>query len=193
MIKTNRYNEINLEKWEEYKSVCTDTFWNKNIDIFSQLLTRYTKTNDTVLVFGENFNFQNDTSRKIINFDNNKKSITQKKKVQFIIACPNNKPLEAVFDSNIIDILKLASKFLEKKRFLAFICNDAYFNNKLHLYGFEYASRLIQMGLTLKTVIIKETNNLDLKGLSFNLWRYRSLEKGFNVINHEYIFIFEKV
>lgn|GEM_PF-4603575 len=189
-IKTTAYNDINLKKWRDYENVCTNTFWNKDVDAISQLLIRYTKPKDNVLIVGSYINLPDNIDRKIIHLPS---TIEKNKKVQFMIVRPNcEPPFETVFDSNLINALKTDSKFLKKNRFLALICRDTYFDKQVHLYGFEYANKLIQQGLVLRTVIVKELNKKQ-EGRVYDLWRYRALEKGFNLSNHEYIFIFEKV
>ena len=184
MPKTTDYNEIDLEKFQEYKDICTNTFWGKEVDVSSQLLTRYTKSGDTVLNLGFDLNSPFD-NRKIITIDAFKQEM-----VQFIVAQPDHCS-SADFDYKFLEKIKTVSDFLEQNRFLALVSGDWYFNSEIHLYGFKYADSLVQQGLKLKTVIVNEIGKNN-SGVSYNLWKYRALNGGFNIINHRYIFIFQK-
>ena len=49
------------------------------------------------------------------------------------------------------------------------------------------------LGMKLKATIVKDIQgNERAKGRTANLWRYRALAGGFNIFQHEYIFIFQK-
>ena len=185
--KTIGYNDIDLFDSQKYQKVCTNTFWDKNTDVVSQLLTRYTKSGDTVLNLGFDFCIPDNIDRKVITGDN-----SEQKTIHFIITQTDHSISED-FDCKFAEHIKKVVNCLKQNRFLALFSGDRYFDGELHLYGFKYADILIQCGLKLKTIIVNEFNNLNENGRAYKLWKYRALTSGFNIINHRYIFIFEKI
>ena len=193
MTKTTEYNEIDLENFRQYSNVKIDTFWDSTVNVLEQLYVRYTKNSDTIL----EINVKNNSNisvpkRKIISADyNNIESslsiLEPNNKLQLIIAQPEF--LNTDFDYKLVDNLKKVFNYLENNRFFILIAGDLYFHNELHLYGFQYANCLIQHGLQLKSVITLE----NYKPKIIDLWRYRALLGGFNIIKHQYIFVFRKV
>lgn len=63
-MKTVEYNDIDLEKFQEYKHIQTGTVWNSDVNVYSQILDRYTRQNDIVLnLFGlQSTNGENHTT-----------------------------------------------------------------------------------------------------------------------------------
>ena len=85
-------------------------------------------------------------------------------------------------------------EMLEKGRFAALIIGDSYKNSEVHPLGFNCMQRMLNLGLKLKSIIVKDIQgNERAKGKTANLWRYRALAGGFSIFQHEYIFIFQKV
>jgi hypothetical protein len=50
----------------------------------------------------------------------------------------------------------------------------------------------MNLGLKLKSIVVKNYSDTRAKRKSAQLWRYRALKGNFYVFKHEYIFIFEK-
>jgi len=85
-------------------------------------------------------------------------------------------------------------EMLEKGRFAALIIGDSYKNSEVQPLGFNCMQRMLNLGLKLKSIIVKDIQgNERAKGKTANLWRYRALAGGFSIFQHEYIFIFQKV
>lgn len=82
---------------------------------------------------------------------------------------------------------------LEEGRFAALIIGDSYKNSEVQPLGFKCMERMQNLGMKLKATIVKDIQgNERAKGRTANLWRYRALAGGFNIFQHEYIFIFQK-
>ncbi len=95
------------------------------------------------------------------------------------------------------DLFKKVAKngydLLEQNRFAALIIGDKYANSRYISLGFECQRRMEELGFVTKAVIVKNiTGNEKAKGKTANLWRYRALNGGFNIFEHEYIMIFQK-
>lgn len=201
MVKTVEYNEINLEHFSKYPYIRTDNFWDSNINLAEQLITRYTKTNDNMLVLGTDLfdEFKNNSKRNIINIDelikeNNISSIfTSKKKmnIQFILA-RTDYISDDRFNPDFGNQLKALSNILDKNRFFVLIATDLYYDSELHLCGFQYADILVKQGLRLKSTIVRNIYR-NYSNCTNNLWKYRALISGLSQLSYEYIFIFQKV
>lgn len=91
-------------------------------------------------------------------------------------------------------VAKNGYDMLEKGRFAALIIGDSYKNSEVQPLGFECMQRMKDIGFKLKSIIVKDVQgNERAKGKNANLWRYRALQGGFSIFQHEYIFIFQKV
>ena len=90
-------------------------------------------------------------------------------------------------------VAKNGYDMLEKGRFAALIIGDSYKNSEVQPLGFECMAKMMALGFKLKGIIVKDIQgNERAKGKTANLWRYRALAGGFNIFQHEYIFIFQK-
>lgn len=90
-------------------------------------------------------------------------------------------------------VAKNGYDMLEKGRFAALIIGDSYKNSEVQPLGFKCMERMQNLGMKLKATIVKDIQgNERAKGRTANLWRYRALAGGFNIFQHEYIFIFQK-
>ena len=90
-------------------------------------------------------------------------------------------------------VAKNGYDLLEKGRFAALIIGDSYKNSEVQPLGFKCMERMQKLGMKLKATIVKDIQgNERAKGKTANLWRYRALAGGFNIFQHEYIFIFQK-
>ena len=90
-------------------------------------------------------------------------------------------------------VAKNGYDLLEQNRFAALIIGDKYANSRYYSLGFECQKRMEELGFVTKAVIVKNiTGNEKAKGKNANLWRWRALNGGFNIFEHEYIMIFQK-
>ena len=90
-------------------------------------------------------------------------------------------------------VAKNGYDMLEEGRFAALIIGDSYKNSEVQPLGFKCMERMQNLGMKLKATIVKDIQgNERAKGRTANLWRYRALAGGFNIFQHEYIFIFKK-
>ena len=91
-------------------------------------------------------------------------------------------------------VAKNGYDLLEKGRFAALIIGDSYKNSEIQPLGFRCLERMNKLGFVTKAIIVKDIQgNERAKGKTANLWRYRALAGGFNIFNHEYVMIFQKV
>lgn len=91
-------------------------------------------------------------------------------------------------------VAKNGYDLLEKGRFAALIIGDSYKNSEIQPLGFRCMERMNRLGFITKAIIVKDIQgNERAKGKTANLWRYRALAGGFNIFNHEYVMIFQKV
>ena len=86
---------------------------------------------------------------------------------------------------NTIDILK-------KDGYLAIVMGDKYTKGQWIPLGFYCMNEAQKLGLTLKSVIIKDMNGNRAKQNKEGIWRYRALTSDYYIFKHEYIFIFKK-
>ena len=90
-------------------------------------------------------------------------------------------------------VAKNGYDLLEQNRFAALIIGDKYANSRYYSLGFECQKRMEELGFVTKAVIVKNiVGNEKAKGKNANLWRWRALNGGFNIFEHEYIMIFQK-
>ena len=90
-------------------------------------------------------------------------------------------------------VAKNGYDMLEDGRFAALIIGDEYKDGECKLLSFGCEQRMEKLGFKLKAVIVKDIQgNERAKGKTANLWRYRALNGGFFIFQHEYIFIFQK-
>jgi len=190
-----KYNDINMKQWRTYDNIITNSVWNKEVDYIEQICKRYSQSNDLVLdVFTHSDNSKNiieGLNRKYITISKETEiKHVQDKKVQLIIInADDDRIFNNYFQSEeFLSLSKDCIKSLEQDRFLIFITSDYVTGDKYYLSGFECAGTLSQLGLNLRTMAIQET-----KLKAHPVWRYRALQKGFNLITHKYIFIFQKV
>lgn len=116
----------------------------------------------------------------IIKFSNKKEDLSN---------CSTTEEFYDLFEK----VAKNGYDLLEKGRFAALIIGDSYKNREVQPLGFKCMERMQNLGMKLKAVIVKDIQgNERAKGRKAPLWRYRALAGGFNIFQHEYIFIFQK-
>lgn len=90
------------------------------------------------------------------------------------------------------EVLKNTIKILEKGRYLAIVIGDKYSAGEWIPLGFYCMNEAQKLGLTLKSVIIKNMAGNRAKQNKEGIWRYRALSSDYYIFKHEYILIFKK-
>ncbi|MCK4386792.1 MAG: hypothetical protein KAV41_01745 [Candidatus Pacebacteria bacterium] len=147
-------------------------------------------------------------SAKINTFEKVKESLKnhKKKKIQLAILHPpyadiikfsdlkddlsNIKSLKEFLEKFSI-ILKNTIEILEKDRYLVIVMGDKYTAGKWIPLGFYCMNEAQKLGLTLKSVIIKNMEGNRAKQNKEAIWRYRALSSDYYIFKHEYILIFK--
>ena len=80
---------------------------------------------------------------------------------------------------------------LEKGRYLIVVIGDKYSQGRWYTLGFYCMSEIQKLGLTLKSVIIKNMAGNRGKRNQEPIWRYRALSSDYYIFKHEYIFVFK--
>ena len=88
-------------------------------------------------------------------------------------------------------VLKNTMSILEKGRYLAIVIGDMYKQGKWIPLGFYCMNEAQKLGLTLKSIIIKNMEGNRAKQNKEGIWRYRALSSDYYIFKHEYILIFK--
>ncbi|KKR09855.1 MAG: methylase N-4/N-6 domain protein [Parcubacteria group bacterium GW2011_GWA2_39_18] len=80
---------------------------------------------------------------------------------------------------------------LEKNRYLAIVIGDMYKQGKWIPLGFYCLNEAQKLGLTLKSIIIKNVEGNRAKQNREAIWKYRALSSDYYIFKHEYILIFK--
>lgn len=88
-------------------------------------------------------------------------------------------------------VLKNTIAILEKGRYLAIVIGDKYTAGQWIPLGFYCMNEAQKLGLTLKSVIIKNMAGNRAKQNKEGIWRYRALSSDYYIFKHEYILIFK--
>ena len=94
------------------------------------------------------------------------------------------------------DLFRLVAKnaydTLKAKGWAALLIGDIYSDGSLIPLSYYCMDAMREVGFNLKAEIVKDINNNEAKGRSFNLWWYRHLKNGTYFFDHEKIYIFRK-
>ena len=91
------------------------------------------------------------------------------------------------------EVVDNATKYLEKNRYCAVVIGDKYANSQVVPLGFYCMDLMMQKGLLLKAILVKNFGDTKGKANQQAIWRYRALASDFYVFRHEYIYVFKKV
>lgn len=80
---------------------------------------------------------------------------------------------------------------LEKNRYLAIVIGDKYTQGKWIPLGFYCLNEAQKLGLTLKSIIIKNIEGNRAKQNKEAIWKYRALSSDYYIFKHEYILLFK--
>ena len=89
-------------------------------------------------------------------------------------------------------VLKNTIEILENNRYLAIVIGDKYTAGRWIPLGFYCLNEAQKLGLTLKSIIIKNMTGNRAKQNKEGIWRYRALSSDYYIFKHEYILIFKK-
>ncbi len=103
----------------------------------------------------------------------------------------NTKSLKE-FLGRFAEVLKNTIDILENNRYLAIVIGDKYSAGQWIPLGFYCMNEAQKLGLTLKSVIIKNMAGNRAKQNKEGIWRYRALSSDYYIFKHEYILIFKK-
>jgi DNA modification methylase len=103
----------------------------------------------------------------------------------------NTKTLKDFLDK-FSDVLKNTIEILDQGRYLTIVIGDAYKAGKWIPLGFYCMNEAQKLGLTLKSIIIKNMAGNRAKQNKEGIWRYRALSSDYYIFKHEYILIFKK-
>ncbi|MDE2030701.1 MAG: DNA adenine methylase [Patescibacteria group bacterium] len=103
----------------------------------------------------------------------------------------NSKSLKEFLNSFSL-VLKNTISILENGRYLAIVIGDKYTNGQWIPLGFYCMNEVQKLGLTLKSIIIKNMEGNRAKQNKEGIWRYRALSSDYYIFKHEYIMIFKK-
>lgn len=88
-------------------------------------------------------------------------------------------------------VLKNTISILEKERYLAIVIGDKYTAGQWIPLGFYCMNEAQKLGLTLKSIIIKNMAGNRAKQNKEAIWKYRALSSDYYIFKHEYILIFK--
>ena len=88
-------------------------------------------------------------------------------------------------------VIKNTLDLLEKNRYLAIVIGDKYTQGKWIPLGFYCLNEGQKLGLTLKSIIIKNMEGNRAKQNKEAIWKYRALSSDYYIFKHEYILIFK--
>ena len=114
----------------------------------------------------------------IVKFSNHEKDLS------------NAKSLED-FLSNFSLVVSNTINLLEKNRYLAIVMGDKYTQGKWIPLGFYCLNEAQKLGLTLKSIVIKNMEGNRAKQNKDAIWKYRALSSDYYIFKHEYILIFK--
>ena len=90
-------------------------------------------------------------------------------------------------------VIKNTLSLLEQDRYLAIVIGDKYSQGEWIPLGFYCLQEAQKLGLTLKSIIVKNMAGNRAKQNKEGLWRYRALSSDYYIFKHEYIFILKNV
>lgn len=103
----------------------------------------------------------------------------------------SNKESLKEFLEGFNSVLKNTISVLRKDGYLAIVVGDKYTKGQWVPLGFYCMNETQKLGLTLKSVIIKNMEGNRAKQNKEGIWRYRALTSDYYIFKHEYIFIFK--
>lgn len=263
-VRTNGVNDINLNRWQEYTDILTDSLWlierRDNSGVHSadywgnfipqipyQMMRRYTRRGEwvldpfagagTTLIEGQRLGRHTigielnptaaEQARRLIAAEPNPYHTVAdvvtadscaldyhallaqygRRSVQLVIMHPpyfdiikfsddprdlSNAGSVEAFLERLGQVVSRVVEVLDPGRYLVLVIGDKYAAGEWIPIGFRAMEVVLEAGLALKSVIVKNFEQTTAKRTQKALWRYRALLGGFYVFKHEYIFVFYK-
>ncbi|MGC8877906.1 MAG: TRM11 family SAM-dependent methyltransferase [Anaerolineae bacterium] len=263
-VRTNGVNDINLNRWQEYTDILTDSLWlierrdnsgahsaeywgNFIPQIPHQMMRRYTRRSEwvldpfagagTTLIEGQRLGRHTigielnpavaEQARRLIAAESNpyhtvadvvtadssaldyRALLAQygQRSVQLVIMHPpyfdiikfsddprdlSNAGSVEAFLERLGQVVSRVTDVLDPGRYLVLVIGDKYAAGEWIPLGFRAMQVVLEAGLTLKSIIVKNFEQTTAKRTQKALWRYRALLGGFYVFKHEYVFVFYK-
>lgn len=88
-------------------------------------------------------------------------------------------------------VIKNTLSILEKGRYLVIVMGDKYEKGKWIPLGFYCMNEASKLGLTLKSIVVKNMEGNRAKQNKDGIWRYRALSSDYYIFKHEYILLFK--
>lgn len=88
-------------------------------------------------------------------------------------------------------VVKNTIEILEKGRYITIVIGDMYKQSKWIPLGFYCMNEAQKLGLTLKSIIIKNMEGNRAKQNKEAIWKYRALSSDYYIFKHEYILLFK--
>jgi len=168
---TNKVSK-NLDRKKNFSSlIIGDSTKEKTFNKVEEILGRYKKKNINLAILHQPY-------ADIIKFSNLKQDLS------------NLNNLEDFLQKFSL-VIKNTISILEKGRYLAIIIGDKYTNGEWIPLGFYCLNEAQKLGLTLKSIIIKNMEGNRAKQNKEAIWKYRALSSDYYIFKHEYILIFK--
>lgn len=96
------------------------------------------------------------------------------------------------FLSKFSNVLYNTIDILEDGRYLVIVIGDKYTKGQWVPLGFYCMNEAMKLGLTLKSLIVKNMEGNRAKRNQEVIWKYRALASDYHIFKHEYILLFKK-
>ncbi len=103
----------------------------------------------------------------------------------------SNAPTLEGFLESFSAVINNTIGILEKGRYLAIVIGDKYTAGKWVPLGFYCMQAAQNLGLTLKSIVVKNMEGNRAKQNKEAIWRYRALSSDYFIFKHEYILLFK--
>lgn len=175
------------------------------VDIQPSLIGHIKNKVDNVEYFSELF-ADDCSGETVLSSVNSALNRHNKQKVQLAILHPpyanilkfSDDPRDLSNSKSIDEFLMMFSKVihntlqvLEEGRYLAIVIGDKYTQGQWVPLGFYCMNEAQKLGLTLKSIIIKNMEGNRAKQNKDAIWKYRALTSDYYIFKHEYILIFK--
>lgn len=96
------------------------------------------------------------------------------------------------FLNKFSNVLYNTADILEDGRYLVIVIGDKYTKGQWVPLGFYCMNEAMKLGLTLKSLIVKNMEGNRAKRNQEAIWKYRALSSDYHIFKHEYILLFKK-
>ena len=95
------------------------------------------------------------------------------------------------FVNKFTEVVKNTLSILQKDGYLAVVIGDKYSKGRWIPLNYYCFAAIMNLGLTLKSVVIKNMDGNRAKRNKEGIWRYRAVSSDYYIFKHEYILIFK--